>query len=129
MSDLLSDDLLVPTIPGFAGSTLVPGQPGYDDARRVFNAMVDRHPALIARCGSADDVAAVVRHAVATGRELTVYGGGHSVSGSAVADDAICIDLRGMKETLVDPSARTLRASAGLTWGELDEACQAHGLA
>ena len=129
MSELLSDDLVVPSIPGFTGSTLVAGQPGYDDARRVFNGMIDRHPALIARCTTADDVAAVVRHAVATGLELTVYGGGHSVTGSAVADGAICIDLRGMKEALVDPSARTLRASAGLTWGELDEACQAHGLA
>src|SRR4051794_14696180 len=110
MSELLSDDLLVPTIPGFAGSTLRPGQPGYDDARRVFNGMFDEHPALIARCRSADDVSAVVRHAVATGHELTVYGGGHSVTGSAVADGAICIDLRGMKEALVDAGARTLRA-------------------
>src|SRR4051794_21191241 len=113
MSELLSDDLLVPTIPGFTGSTLAPGQPGYDEARRVFNGIIDRHPALIARCAGAEDVAAVVRHAVAIGREVTVYGSGHSVTGSAVADGAICIDLRGMKEVLVDPSARTLRVSAG----------------
>jgi FAD/FMN-containing dehydrogenase len=130
MTDVLANAVLgTIAIPGFTGSTLVPGQIGYDDARRVYNAMVDRRPALIARCSSDEDVAAVVRHAVATGQPLSVYGGGHGVTGSAVADGGICIDLRGMKQVLVDASARTVRASAGLTWGELDEACQAHGLA
>jgi len=130
MSDLLADGLLAPVaIPGFSGTTLLPGQPGYDEARHVFNGIVDRHPALIARCTSDDDVAAVVRHAVATGQPLTVYGGGHSVTGAAVVDGGICIDLRGLKSVLVDATERTVRAAAGLTWGELDEACQAHGLA
>src|SRR4051812_10553138 len=130
MSDVLANDLLsAVAIPGFTGRTLAPGQIGYDDARRVFNGMIDRRPALIARCTSDEDVAAVVRHAVATGQPVSVYGGGHGVTGSAVTDGGICIDLRGMKSVLVDPSARTVRASAGLTWGELDEACQAHRLA
>ena len=130
MSDLLFTDLsLGATIPGFTGTVLVSGQPGYDDARHVFNGAIDRHPALIACCKNAEDVAAVVRYSVATGRLLTVYGGGHGVDGAAVADGAICLDLRGMKQVMVDPTSRTVRASAGLTWGELDAACQAHGLA
>lgn len=130
MSDLLFTDLsLGATIPGFGGTVLLPGQLGYDDTRHVFNGAIDRRPALIARCRNADDVAAVVRYSVATGQLLTVYGGGHGVTGSAVADGAICLDLREMKQVMVDPTARTVRASAGLTWGELDAACQAHGLA
>src|SRR4051812_43830920 len=130
MSDVLANDLLsAVAIPGFTGRTLAPGQIGYDDARRVFNGMIDRRPALIARCTSDEDVAAVVRHAVATGQPVSVYGGGHGVTGSAVADGGVCIDLRGMKQGLGDASSRTVRASARLTWGELDEACQAHGLA
>jgi FAD/FMN-containing dehydrogenase len=103
MSDLLSTDLSV--IPGFSGTLLRPGQPAYDDARRVFNGSVDRYPALIARCRTAEDVAAVVRHSVATRQLLTVYGGGHGVSGSAVADGAICLDLRDMKQVMVDATA------------------------
>ena len=129
MSELLPANLRAGAVPGFAGTLLAPGQPGYDDARHVFNGMVDRRPALIARCFSADDVAAVVRHAVATGRPLSVYGGGHAVDGSAVADGGVCLDLRGMRQVVVDAAARTVRAAAGVTWGELDEACQAHGLA
>jgi FAD/FMN-containing dehydrogenase len=95
----------------------------------VFNGMIDRRPSLIARCRSANDVVAVVRHAVATGSPMTVYGGGHAVTGHAVADAAICLDLRGMKGVTVDVRDRTVRAEAGLTWGEVDAACQEHGLA
>jgi FAD/FMN-containing dehydrogenase len=74
-------------------------------------------------------VAAAVRHAADARLPLTVYGGGHSVTGSAVADGAVCIDLRGLKGVSVDPQARTVRAGGGLTWGELDAAMQEHGLA
>src|SRR3954464_11013152 len=91
--------------------------------------MVDRRPALIARCGSADDVSAAVRHAIATGLPVSVYGGGHSVTGSAVIDGGLCIDLRGLKTAVVDAAERTVRAGAGLTWGELDASTQQHGLA
>jgi len=103
--------------------------PGYDELRRVYNGMIDRRPALIARCASAADVAAAVDAARTHGLELSVYGGGHNVTGNAVRDDALMIDLRPMKRVTVDPQARVCRAEAGLTWGELDAATQAHGLA
>jgi len=116
-------------IENFLGTALHPGEPAYDQARTVFNGMIDRRPALILRCGSTDDVVAAVQYATDAGLPLTVYGGGHSVTGSAVADGAVCIDLRGLKGVAVDPSGRTVQAGGGLTWGELDAATQEHGLA
>jgi FAD/FMN-containing dehydrogenase len=116
-------------IPDFDGSLVGRDDPGYDDARTLFNAMFDRHPLAIARCSSADDVAVAVRAAREQGLDFTVFGGGHGVTGAAVADGALCIDLRGMKAVSVDAEARTARAEAGLVWGELDAATQEHGLA
>src|ERR687897_707238 len=116
-------------LPGFGGELLHPGDVAYDEARTVFNAMIDRKPALIARCKNADDVAAAVNVAREEDIPLSVYGGGHGVTGAAVVDAGICIDLRGMKGIDVDPQARTVRAEAGLTWGEFDAATQEHGLA
>ncbi|MEA2308286.1 MAG: hypothetical protein QOI65_572, partial [Thermoleophilaceae bacterium] len=97
--------------------------------RAVFNGMIDRHPALIARCATPDDVVAAVNLAREHHLPLSVYGGGHGVTGSAVVDAGICVDMRGMKGIEVDPEARTVRAEGGLTWGELDAATQEHGLA
>ena len=114
---------------GFRGTVLYPDDEGYDDARSVFNAMIDRRPALIARCSSADDVVAAVNLARREGLELTVYGGGHGVTGACVCDGGLCVDLRGMKGIDIDTDAQTVRAEAGLTWGELDAATQEHGLA
>jgi FAD/FMN-containing dehydrogenase len=116
-------------IPGFGGTLIHPDDTGYDDARAVHNAMIDRKPALIARCSSAQDVLAVVNFAREQKLVLAVYGGGHGVTGAAVCDAGVVIDLRGMKDISVDPAARTVRAQAGLTWGEFDAATQAHGLA
>jgi FAD/FMN-containing dehydrogenase len=116
-------------IAGFRGTSIHPGDDEYDEARKVFNAMIDRLPAVIARCADADDVAACVNLARTTGLPLSVYGGGHGVTGAAVCDDGICVDLRGMKGIDIDVGAATVRAEAGLTWGELDAATQAHGLA
>ena len=116
-------------LPGFTGELIHPGDATYDEARAVFNAMIDRKPALIARCTNADDVAAAVNVAREQDIALSVYGGGHGVTGSAVVDAGICIDLRGMKGMDIDPQARTVRAEAGLTWGEFDAATQEHGLA
>jgi FAD/FMN-containing dehydrogenase len=116
-------------VPGFTGTLMTPDHPAYDTARTVFNAMVDRRPALIARCNSTADVAAAVTYARAEGLEISVYGGGHGVTGSAVVDGGLCIDLRGLKTLDVDPVAKTVRAGGGLTWGELDAATQEHGLA
>jgi FAD/FMN-containing dehydrogenase len=116
-------------LPGFGGQLIHPGDAGYDDARAVFNGMIDRSPVLIARCADADDVVAAVGLARDHDLPLSVYGGGHGVTGSAVVDAGICVDMRGMKGIDVDPDARTVRADAGLTWGELDAATQEHGLA
>jgi FAD/FMN-containing dehydrogenase len=114
---------------GFAGTLIHPGDPEYDEARRVFNGMIDRSPAVIARCATADDVAAVVGLAREQDLPLSVYGGGHGVTGSAVVDAGVCADLRGMRAVTVDSESRTARVEGGATWGELDAATQAHGLA
>ena len=114
---------------GFGGEIVGRDHPRYDELRTVFNGMIDRRPALIARCGDADDVSAAVRFARAAGMPVSVYGGGHNVTGNAVCDDGVTIDLRPMKGIAVDPVTRTCRAEAGLTWGEIDAATQEHGLA
>ena len=113
----------------YAGPTMRPGEPGYDEARRVFNGLVDRHPASIMRPRSSNEVAAAVRAAVDAGSLVSVYGGGHGVTGSAVVDGGVCIDLRGLDRVEVDPDARTARVGGGATWGEVDAATQEHGLA
>ncbi len=91
--------------------------------------MVDRRPALIARCETARDVAAALGFARDRGLPVSVYGGGHNVTGNAVCDGGVTIDLRPMKAIAIDADARTCDAGAGLTWGELDAATQRHGLA
>jgi FAD/FMN-containing dehydrogenase len=113
----------------FRGALLRPGEEGYDEARRVWNGAIDRRPALIARCAGTDDVVQAVRFARERGLLVSVRGGGHAVAGHAVCDDGIMIDLSLMKAVRVDPGARTVRAAAGLLWGELDRATQRFGLA
>jgi FAD/FMN-containing dehydrogenase len=116
-------------IDDFAGTTLTPGDAGYDDARTVFNGAIDRRPAIIAQVRDAQDVAAALLHAQAAGLAVAVRCGGHSGAGFGVIDDGIVIDVRRLKRVEVDLARRTVRAGAGLTWGELDAATQAHGLA
>lgn len=113
----------------FSGRVLRPEDGDYAGARRVHNGLVDRTPALILRCRSAADVAAGVRFARAAELDISVRGGGHSVAGRAVADDAVMIDLAEMKGTRVDAEARSVRAEGGLTWAELNDATAEHGLA
>ena len=110
------------TIPEFSGTELARGDDGYDQARRVFNGMIDRSPALIATCRSAADVAAAIAYARAGELPISVYGGGHSVNGSAVVDGGLCVDLRGLRDAVVDPAASTAQVGGGCTWGELDAA-------
>ena len=116
-------------LPGFTGTLLREGDAGYDDARTVFNGLIDSKPAVIARCTSTSDVAAAVRYARANNLSVSVYGGGHGVTGAAVAAGSLCVDLRGLKTCEVNADSRTVRAGGGLTWGELDAATQEHGLA
>src|SRR5919107_5833106 len=97
----------------FRGALLRPGEEGYEEARRVWNGAIDRHPALIARCAGADDVAEAGRFARERDLPVSVRGGGHAVAGHAVVDDGLMIDLSLMRSVLVDPSACTARAGGG----------------
>jgi hypothetical protein len=111
------------------GQVLRPGQPDYDRARALHNAMIDKRPALIVRCGGVGDVQRALEFARRQNLVVAVRGGGHNVAGKALCDDGLVIDLSAMKGAQVDPAARTIRAEAGLTWGEFDRETQAHGLA
>jgi hypothetical protein len=111
------------------GEVLTPGSAGYDDARMVWNGMYDRRPAVIARCAGVADVMQAVDFARANAMEVSVRGGGHSASGFGTCDEGLVIDLSPMKGIRVDPESHTVRAEAGLTWGEFDKETQAFGLA
>ncbi len=110
------------------GELLRPGEDGYDDARKVFNVMIDKKPALIVRCAGVADVINAVNFARTNELLAAVRGGGHSVLGHAVCDGGLVIDLSQMKGMRIDPVERTARAEPGLTWGELNHDLQAFGL-
>jgi FAD binding domain/Berberine and berberine like len=103
--------------------------PRYDEARAVYNAMIDRRPALIARCADAGEVAMVVNYARERGLLLAVRGGGHNGAGLGTVDDGVVLDLSPLRDVSVDPVARTVRVGGGATWGEVDRATNPHGLA
>ena len=111
------------------GELIRPGDARYDEARKVFNGMIDRRPALIVRCATAADVIAAVGVARETNTPLAVRGGGHGVTGNAVCDDGLVVDLSGMQRVRVDPANRRARAEGGATWGGFDHETQAFGLA
>ena len=111
------------------GELLTPASPGYDAARHIWNSMIDRRPAAIARCTCVEDVIAAVRFAAREGLYPAIRGGGHNAAGLAMVDDDLVIDVSPMKRITVDPVARIAVAEAGLTWGEFDAATQVHGLA
>jgi FAD/FMN-containing dehydrogenase len=113
----------------FGGEVIAPGNPGYDESRRVWNAMIDKRPILIARPRDATDVATAVDFARERGLPVAVRCGGHSVAGKGVCDEGLLIDLSLMKGVRVDPERRTARANAGVLWGEYDKETQAAGLA
>jgi FAD/FMN-containing dehydrogenase len=111
------------------GDLLRPDHPDYDRARRVWNGMIDKHPALIARCYSTEDVVTAVNFAREHQLVLAVRGGGHNAAGNATCDDGLVIDLSPMRGVEVDPDARLARAQGGATWADLDTATQVYGLA
>ncbi len=113
----------------FRGTLIEPGDAGYDEARAVYNAMIDRRPALIAQCAGSDDVARVIGYAREAGLPLAVRGGGHNGAGLGTIDDGVVIDLSPIRGIDVDPRARTVRVGGGCTWGEVDRATHEHGLA
>ena len=113
----------------FRGTLIEPGDAGYDEARAVYNGMIDRRPALIAQCAGADDVARIIGYAREAGLPLAVRGGGHNGAGLGTIDDGVVLDLSAMRGIDVDPRARTVRVGGGCTWGEVDRATHEHGLA
>ena len=116
-------------IPKLRGALVLPGNPEYDTARRVFNGMTDRRPLAIVRCRDAADVAHTVRFARAHHLPLTARGGGHSISGASTLDNGVVVDLSPMRGVTVDPLGRSVSVQGGALWGDVDHATQLHGLA
>ena len=113
---------------GFGGAVLGPADAGYDEARVVFNMMIDRRPAVIAQCAGNADVQAAIRFARDSGLEIAVRGGGHSVAGNALVDDGLVIDLRNMHAVTVDPTARIATVGGGALMTHLDRGTEPYGL-
>ncbi len=111
------------------GPVLLPGTPGFDEARSVWNAMIDRRPALIVRCFGVTDVIAGVNAARNRGLPLSIKGGGHNIAGLAVCDGGLMLDMSLMRGVWVDPVGRTARAQAGCLLSDVDAETQVHGLA
>lgn len=121
----LSDDLLA----NIKGQIIYPDDKNYDQARLVWNGMIDRYPAVIVRCSTVDDVILAIKAAKARNLEVSVRGGGHNVAGHATNDDGMVIDLSLMNQVIVDPENRTVMAQAGATWADVDRETQVFGLA
>ncbi len=111
------------------GAALLPSDAGYEEARQIWNAMIDRRPALIARCASPEHVVQAVKFARKHNLLVSIRGGGHNIAGNAVCDDGLMIDLSLMKRIQVDPKARRATVEPGCTLADFDAAAQAHGLA
>jgi FAD/FMN-containing dehydrogenase len=111
------------------GPVLLPGDPGYDEARAIWNGMIDRHPAMIVRCAGTADVAAAIGFARDNGLPLAVKGGGHNIAGSAICDDGLVIDLSGMRDVHVDPRSRLAWVGGGALLSDVDHETQSCGLA
>jgi FAD/FMN-containing dehydrogenase len=111
------------------GDLIQPGDPGYEPARRVYNGMIDRHPALITRCADVADVISAVKCARQHQLTLAVRGGGHNGAGLGTCDGGLVIDLSRLKGIRVDPTQRTVRVEGGCTWGDVDHATHPFGLA
>ena len=121
--------LLTHTLADLAGEVIAPNHPEYETARRVWNGMIDKRPAAIARCAHAADVATAVRLAAEHGLPLSVRGGGHNVAGTAVVDDGLVIDLSAMRAVRIDASGRTVHVQGGATWADVDRVTAPLGLA
>jgi len=113
----------------FAGRVIEPSDAWYEEARKVYNGMISRKPSLIAKCADVADVMAAIRFGRQTGVQVSVRGGGHNAGGLGVCDDGLVIDLSPISYVHVDPSARTVRVGGGSTWGGVDHATHAFGLA
>jgi FAD/FMN-containing dehydrogenase len=125
----LSNDILTALQSQLRGSLCLPDEAGYDEARTIWNAMIDRRPAAVVRCSGAGDVMRAVRIARENGLLVAVRGGGHNISGNAVCEGGLLIDLSPMRSVRVDPKTRTARVEPGVTLGEFDKEAQTFGLA
>ncbi len=124
----LSEDVIAALDQHLRGSVILHGDPRYDDARKVWNGMIDKYPAMIAQCYGTADVAASLRFAADHGLRVAVRGNGHNVAGNAVNDGGIVIDLSPMKGIQIDPVRRTARVQPGANWGDVDRETQLYGL-
>ena len=122
-------DLVAELSKTFSGHLLQPADAEYEEARKVHNGMIDKRPALIARCAGVADIADAVKAARELDLEVAIRGGGHNVAGLSAIDDGLLIDLTPMKGIHVDPQARVARAQGGLTWGQFNRETQLHDLA
>ncbi|HET8758463.1 MAG TPA: FAD-binding oxidoreductase [Solirubrobacteraceae bacterium] len=129
MIDSLTDTALGELRFRLAGGLYEAGDPEYDDACTLFNAMIEKRPLLVARCSAPDDVVAALAFARDHDLDVAVRGGGHSVTGLSLVDDGLVLDVRGMDDVDVDPARRVARVGGGATWGAVDRATQQHGLA
>ena len=111
------------------GSVLIPDDPGYEEARQIWNAMIDRRPAMIVQCANADDVSAAIAFARRNKLEISIRGAGHNIAGNALCNDGLTIDFSNMKNVRVDAGKRRAYVEPGATLANLDEATQAHGFA
>ena len=128
MSQTLEGDALASFRDGFAGTVHAQDDSGYEEARSIFNSMIEKRPAAIAQVTSPDDIAAALAFARENGLEVAVRGGGHSVAGASLTDGGVTIDMRKMNNVTVDPDARTATAQGGALWGDFDRATQGSGL-
>lgn len=128
-SHVLNDAALKELRDGFIGNLITPGDSSYDEARKLFNAMIDRRPNIIAQCASVADVIRAIRVARHHGLEISVRGGGHGVAGKALTEGGLVIDLRQMHAVSVDPDARTVTVEGGATMSHLDRGTEPYGLA
>ena len=125
----IDDGIIEEFAKGLAGRLIRPADAGYDEARRIWNAAIDRHPGLIVRCLGAADVIHTVKFARANDILVAVRGGGHNVAGRALCDNGVVIDLSAMRGVVVDPETRIVRVQGGATLGDLDRETHLHGLA
>ncbi len=126
---MLSPESIAQLRAQFRGELIEPGSASYDQARKVYNAMIDKKPSLIAKCADVADVIAAVKFGRSTGLRVSIRSGGHNAGGLGIADDALTIDLSGIKYVHVDPSINTVRVGGGCTWADVDHATHAFGLA
>ncbi|WP_428671423.1 FAD-binding oxidoreductase, partial [Roseibium sp.] len=133
LRDRAGNTVSADTISGFSetvrGELILPGDAGYEDARHIWNGLIDKKPGAILKCSGTADVAAAVRFARDNNLLVAVRGGGHNVGGRALCDDGLVIDLSAMRAVHVDPAAQTARVQGGATLGDVDRETHLHGLA